>query len=562
MSTRLTSFLHRPSVHLGLLLLIGLQAFASNISLSLYAETEGLYAIVTHYMLEAGDYIHLTFHGDRYFNKPPLFFWLQAGFINSLGWSEMAARLPSVLASLGTMVTTYFFGCLLFSPVAGFWAALMLATCYAGLWFGPLAIIDPVLTFFMTLGMYGWARAYFRESSEGWLVVGCIALALGTMVKTLHAFAMPCVIVGLFFWMRKDWRMLSSKGFWVGIGVFALMVAGYYAILGKEFWQHFLFEENLHRLVAVTGDQKKSAWDAFVGKRPIQWYFYTIWFDTFPWSLLLPLGLVLIWKERPLPKHPAILLVVLWVAGYFLMFSAVPEKHERYLLPLLPGVALLVGYVYHVFHREASLQTGSLFLKVLLILLGVTYVIGVLGGPLLLQKKWNVSTDVFPLYFQAGVIIVGVLFMVCGFLNRPRMGLWSIGVTGILLLITVTSYIVPGIHAQGSPRMVLQETQRWLSSPKDPVLVFQGWEWRLDEDQFYWDHLYGNSGIIGKGLGNTEALQALKIRLRQTPDLVVLMTAKQYDNLIRPDPEIDGHVVFQFFRSRRMINLVSLKKQA
>ena len=107
--------------------------------------------------------------------------------------------------------------------------------------------------------------------------------------------------------------------------------------------------------------------------------------------------------------------------------------------------------------------------------------------------------------------------------------------------------------------MVLQETQRRLSSPQDPVLVFQSWDWRLDEDQFYWDHLHGHSDIIGEGLEKAQALEALKARWRLTPDLVVLMTADQYESLVEPDPEIAGNILFRFFRSRRMIYLVSFK---
>ncbi len=191
MNTSWGTFLERPAIHIPLLLVIGFLAFSSNASISLFGETEGLYAIVTHTMMAAEDYVHLWLRGDPYFSKPPLFFWLQAGFIHGLGWSEAALRLPSIVSSLGTMITTYFLGRLLFSGMAGFWGALVCATCYAGLWFGPLAIIDPVLTFCMTLGMYAWARAYFQESSQWWYLVGFASLALGSMVKTLHALALP-----------------------------------------------------------------------------------------------------------------------------------------------------------------------------------------------------------------------------------------------------------------------------------------------------------------------------------------------------------------------------------
>ena len=53
----------------------------------------------------------------------------------------------------------------------------------------------------------------------------------------------------------------------------------------------------------VAGDIKGSAFEAYVGSRPILWYAYTIWFDFFPWSLLLPSSLILLWKQRPF-RHP------------------------------------------------------------------------------------------------------------------------------------------------------------------------------------------------------------------------------------------------------------------
>ncbi|MDR4488620.1 MAG: hypothetical protein R3B83_14030 [Nitrospirales bacterium] len=61
-------------VQISILLLIGLQAFFSNMTLSLFGETEGLYANVTHHMMAGGDYFSITMPEGPYFNKPPLFF--------------------------------------------------------------------------------------------------------------------------------------------------------------------------------------------------------------------------------------------------------------------------------------------------------------------------------------------------------------------------------------------------------------------------------------------------------------------------------------------------------
>ncbi|MDR4482336.1 MAG: glycosyltransferase family 39 protein [Nitrospirales bacterium] len=551
------AFFERPAFHIPLLLVIGFLAFSFNASISLFGETEGLYAIVTHTMMGAQDYVHLWLRGEPYFNKPPLFFWLQAGFIHGLGWSEAALRLPSILSSLGTMITTYFLGRLLFSELAGFWGALVCATCYAALWFGPLAIIDPVLTFCMTLGMYAWARAYFQESSEWWYLVAFVALALGSMVKTLHAFALPILVMGIFLWMRGDRKVFRKPYFWIGVILSGLMLGSYYLLLGSEFSQHYFYEENLKRMITVSGDQKHSAWEAYWGKRPIFWYGLVIWFDLFPWSALFPIGLFLIWKRRPWLESPKELWVFLWVVVYFVALSLAPEKHERYLLPLLPAFGLLVGYVYHRLLHGAPVLESRGMLKGMLGCLGVVFVVAVFLGPILLQKKWHVPLDIIPLGFRVGLSTLGLMMIGLAIKNYLRMGLVGVGVLGLALMVTVTGFIIPGIQAEGSPRLAFDENQRRLNKQTDPISVFQSWDWREDEDEFYWDYLHGRSRIVGEGLEDSLALEELKLDVQQSTRLV-MMTKDQYQRVISGDPDLNAIVLFEFYRSKKNIVLLSL----
>jgi 4-amino-4-deoxy-L-arabinose transferase-like glycosyltransferase len=551
------AFLNRPAFHIPLLLVVGMVAFGWNATISLFGETEGLYAIVTHTMIAAQDYVHLWVRGEPYFNKPPLFFWLQAGFIHTLGWSEVALRLPSILASLGTMVTTYFLGCLLFSSTAGFWGALVVVTCYAGLWFGPLAIIDPVLTLCMTVGMYAWARAYFQKSSQQWYVVGFVVLALGSMVKSFHALALPALVMGIFLWMRQERQVLRERYVWAGVIGSGVLLAGYFLLLGQEFRQHFFLNEHLNRMVTVAGDQQHSAWEAYWGKRPIFWYGLVIWFDAFPWSALLPVGLFLLWKCRPWHESPKELWVFLWVVVYFVAFSLTPEKHERYLLPLLPAIGLVVGYVYHRLFRDEWLAQGSGMTRGLLGVLGMACLVLVWLGPMLLQKKWQVPLDLIPLTLRVGFGVLGLTLIGLVLMNRLRLGLVGVGMVGVALLVTVTGYIIPGIHATGSPRLAYTEYQRRLLNPMEPISVFQAHNWREDEDEFYWDYLHGYSRIVGKGLEDALAVAELKEEMHGRSRLV-MMTEEQYHRVLPQNPDLQAIVLFEFFRSKRKILLLSL----
>jgi len=554
------AILDRPSVHLLILALVSFQAYWFNISLSLFAETEGLYAIVTHTMMANGDFVHLTARGDPYYNKPPLFFWLQALGAQGFGWSEMALRLPSVLGSCGVIATTYGFGRLLFSPIAGFWAGLVVATCYAGFWFGPLAIIDPVLTFFMTFGMYAWARAYFLESSSPWYAVGCVALALGAMVKTLHAIAMPALVFGAFLWVRRDSRVLRDRWLWIGMGLLVLLLGGYYLFLGEAFWHHFFFKENLQRLVAQVGDKQTSALEAYWGSRPLHWYGYAIWFDAFPWSVILPAGMMVLWKQAIKIQRSGELWLLLWVMGYFLAFTLVPEKHERYLLPLMPAIGLVVGYVYHRFFMNKEVfPAAQKILRGMLGVLGVLFGIAVFLAPLLLQKKWFLAPEVVPLFIRICFGVGGVALLGLAIRNHIRLGLLGVGMLGIGLMLVVTVFIIPGIHAEGAPREVFLENRRWLSNSHDPIQVLQSCGWRGDEDQFYWDFYHGHFQIIGEGLSDSAAVETLLQELREQKKLVIMMTEAQYNGLLTTHENFESRIVLKFHRSKQHIYVVTMQ---
>jgi len=135
-------------------LLLGLFGVCAYLDVSLFVEDEGLYAAIIDQTFTHENPFHLNLYGHTYLNKPPLFFWMEslastylAPFVGSL---EVALRIPESLFSLGTLLLTYHLGVILFSPLAGFWAGVVVATTYLFYWYGRLVLMDPGLTFFMT----------------------------------------------------------------------------------------------------------------------------------------------------------------------------------------------------------------------------------------------------------------------------------------------------------------------------------------------------------------------------------------------------------------------------
>ena len=256
--------------HLTTLLFVGSVAFFFNLDLSFLEGSEGLYAQITREIVSANQFVHLTWQGETYSNKPPLFFWLLAVSRDVFGENEFAFRFPGALFALGTMVLTYLLGRRLFSPTAAFWAALIVASSHVFLWYGRKVLFDSTLTFAMTLALFAWVRVYMQSATSFWYVIAFLAMAFGTMIKSIHAFAMPVALMMAHSCLQRDFRALKTPWFWIGLLVYFGLTGWYASLIGGQFsWQF-----NLHELLGRAFDFSLSSGTESNTHRPFYWYLW------------------------------------------------------------------------------------------------------------------------------------------------------------------------------------------------------------------------------------------------------------------------------------------------
>ena len=88
-----------------------LLAFAFDLGgYALLEPDEGRNAEVAREMAESNDYVVPTLNGLPYLDKPALYFVVGASLMEVLGPTELAARLPSLLFTLGTLALVFWFG--------------------------------------------------------------------------------------------------------------------------------------------------------------------------------------------------------------------------------------------------------------------------------------------------------------------------------------------------------------------------------------------------------------------------------------------------------------------
>ena len=100
-------------------------------------DVDSVYLEIAREMLHRRDFVTPYIDGIRFFDKPPLMYWLAAASMHLFGEHAWAGRLPLALLTLALLLATYALGLRLFAAVSpaahpdrgALYSALALATC-------------------------------------------------------------------------------------------------------------------------------------------------------------------------------------------------------------------------------------------------------------------------------------------------------------------------------------------------------------------------------------------------------------------------------------------------
>jgi len=150
-----------------LALLFGFLFFGSLGSAPLIDPDEGRYAEIPREMLEQRDFVTPTLNYVKYFEKPPLLYWLNAGSMSLLGKDEFAARFPSALAGLCTILLTYATGRRIFNRRTAMIAALILGTSTGFFLQSRIILTDMLLTLCLSAALFSFLKASGGKGPAG-----------------------------------------------------------------------------------------------------------------------------------------------------------------------------------------------------------------------------------------------------------------------------------------------------------------------------------------------------------------------------------------------------------
>jgi dolichol-phosphate mannosyltransferase len=302
---------------------------------------EGRRAEIGREILVHGDWVVPTLNYQAYHDKPPLFHWLIAVSFWLFGTTETAARLVPAVISLLNVWITYGLGRRLLGQRAALLGAFSLLLMAGFAVTSRLLGMDGLLTLFVTLGMLAAHEALQGERLKWrWWSVAAVCCGLGFLTKGPIAFVLVLppvwlharLTTGLVRPTWKDWL-----GFLTMAAIPTMPWLVLVALRDPMMLYDFVVDHHLHRFVSD-----------FAHDEPVWYYLPILGGACLPFSPMVPYFLTRLFSKRPAlmaSRSPALGFLVLWSAWCAVFFTISRCKLPLYILPALPALALLTGWL-------------------------------------------------------------------------------------------------------------------------------------------------------------------------------------------------------------------------
>lgn len=289
---------------------------------------EPVYGETAKEMLSTGDWLSPRIYGEFWYDKPPLFYWLESLSFTLFGVSTTSARLPSIL--MGALLSPYLYLSMrkLVGEKAALYGAFICASSLEIIVLARSSVTDQTLTFTLTVALISFLR---KEYIPAYIFCGLSLLAKGPI-----GFGFPALIVGLWMIFSRSFtfkNIMALRWTW-GIPLACLVGLPWYLAMGMihgdAFIDTFLGYHNVTRFISPE----------HVGQNHYWLYLVVLIAGFYPWTGTLP-GILR--RFRTWKSDPVLFYLIVWALFIFIFFTLSSTQLFSYILPMFPPLSLLAG---------------------------------------------------------------------------------------------------------------------------------------------------------------------------------------------------------------------------
>lgn len=420
-------------------------------------------------MIVSGDFLGVQINFKPFWEKPPLFIWLQVlsfqlfGIFTENAWvsMEFAARFPNAIFGALSLVLFYRIGKSMHGPNLGHWWAFSYLAAFTPHLYASTGIIDPIFNLFIFLGIYTF-YLYSTDSSRKNMVLSGIFIGLAMLTKGPVALLVWGLVIKIYGVLRKNqiadfW--LKVRGFvFSGLIAVAMFVAWYGAI-AQRYGIQIIKDFFAYQVRLLTTSEAGHG-------QPFYYHFLVLLIGCFPISIWAGArlfrwkGLQVIRKvEYQVSSDFSLLMKILfWVV--LILFSIVKTKIVHYSSLCWIPLAYVSAEVLSSFETGEWLWTQKYTIALLLV--GTLFGLILFLVPVVGQYSYAVAPliqDVFvqgnlqaPVYWSGYEKYIGLFFMVSiWFLifdkkRKPIQKIYQLMVVSIGVLFAYVVVVVPKIE--------------------------------------------------------------------------------------------------------------------
>jgi 4-amino-4-deoxy-L-arabinose transferase-like glycosyltransferase len=315
---------------------------------SLMAHDEGIYAWRARWIIESGGWLNPEI---IHYGKTPGIYWTIAASFSALGVSEFAARLPTVIFSLASVILLYEIVKITIDRPTAWLAAAILSLEALWLQYSRLSVPDVPTVCLFLLGLLGLLKAELNNRRSLWLFLAGFSFGLGFLVRSYMIFVPIIALIPYLFGREKSAPVLRSIWFYLGLCVGFLPTLVW--LLLPMFTGEASTFKDLFAFIVKLGSEERN-------NNNFLYYLWNVPLRSFPWSLFAILGGLICWFgfDRRC-RH----LFVIAPCLILLQLSIFSTRIPHYAMSLYPYVAILAAiallWLARTFDRNYSRRFNS-----------------------------------------------------------------------------------------------------------------------------------------------------------------------------------------------------------
>lgn len=404
-------------------------------------------------MIVTKNYLQVQINYEPFWEKPPLFIWMQVLSMKLFGINEYAARFPNAFMGVVTLVTLFHIGRKVVNERMATWWVLIYATTWLPHFYFKSGIIDPTFNFFIFLSFYQVYRIKYAPRAYLHAIFAGVCLGLAVLTKGPAAVLIAMLAFGVY--------MILNKGL-AGIKFAHLLLLTISALLTTSIWfglevinnGWWFVNEFITYQIRLFQTQ-----DAGHGG-PFFYHFIVLLAGCFPASLFL----FSFFKHKPeindqQKDFTRWMWIMFWVV--LLLFSIVKTKIVHYSsLCYFPLTYLAAIAIYTLDVKKVA---PSKLIKGLLLFIGSVVAIAIAALPLVGMYKdklipyindpfavANLDAQLSWSYAEVGwglLYLVAIWVCVLMFSKQFRKGLIALSIVQLIILQVTVIHFTPKVEA-------------------------------------------------------------------------------------------------------------------